>query len=550
MTTNPFSKIAIALSGGGYRATAFHLGMLSLLDYLPNPNDKDKSLLDNVRMISTISGGTFTGVMWLYYKSCGNGFDACFHKLYQVFQEDKLLDMVFDKLNNHKGWDNELKSHNLINAFAEIYSNYLFDKASLNCFHNTKHQASFPIFSFNATEFQHGLAFRFKNEGKFGNNYIHLPYEDTEEIKLGDIVAASSCFPGGFEPISFPGDFIQSKDGKLAKAWSKTRDKDGNQVETVSLMDGGILDNQGIEPLELIIKRLEKEQKTQLIDTLIVSDVDSGAIQPFEQPEQKRNSSIFTIKRVKQLLLVLFFFNSIVFFSSLWFVYSQSSVSWMATMVGTLIVGLFSGIAYYLINQLVEVVTHTSNKLFQRESKSHFLNLDIIHNTPLPILRNLIVLRVTSSLKLMTDIFMRRIRRMQYDILYKSPDWKSRIIGNFIYSLIDHKKVKKHYNIELSEECQKIIKQAARMPTTLWFGEKLKSEGMIDALIISGQITTCYKLMDFLRKRKEEFNENPAQKSLHDIADGYQKPLLELFTKLNNNPRFLLDKYLETKIVA
>ena len=55
----PFENIAISLSGGGYRATAFHLGALSYLNQLPF---EGTPLLHNVKIISTISGGTFTGV--------------------------------------------------------------------------------------------------------------------------------------------------------------------------------------------------------------------------------------------------------------------------------------------------------------------------------------------------------------------------------------------------------------------------------------------------------------------------------------------------------
>lgn len=49
-------EIALSLSGGGYRAAAFHLGTLSMLDTL--------DLLDDVRVLSTVSGGTIAGASW------------------------------------------------------------------------------------------------------------------------------------------------------------------------------------------------------------------------------------------------------------------------------------------------------------------------------------------------------------------------------------------------------------------------------------------------------------------------------------------------------
>ena len=40
-----------------------------------------------------------------------------------------------------------------------------------------------------------------------GNQIFSVPKTVAAEIHLADIVAASSCFPGAFEPIRFPDDF-------------------------------------------------------------------------------------------------------------------------------------------------------------------------------------------------------------------------------------------------------------------------------------------------------------------------------------------------------
>src|SRR5260221_8603019 len=51
-------KIGLALSGGGSRAIAFHLGCLKALNEL--------GLLDRVNVISTISGGSVIGAYYAY----------------------------------------------------------------------------------------------------------------------------------------------------------------------------------------------------------------------------------------------------------------------------------------------------------------------------------------------------------------------------------------------------------------------------------------------------------------------------------------------------
>jgi NTE family protein len=53
-------KIGLALSGGGYRAAAFHLGTIKCLERL--------KLLDKVDVISTISGGSIAGAYYLLNK--------------------------------------------------------------------------------------------------------------------------------------------------------------------------------------------------------------------------------------------------------------------------------------------------------------------------------------------------------------------------------------------------------------------------------------------------------------------------------------------------
>ena len=61
LPSRPFEWIAMTLSGGGYRAAAFHLGSL---DYLNRISYKSESLLKKVKTISTVSGGTICGALY------------------------------------------------------------------------------------------------------------------------------------------------------------------------------------------------------------------------------------------------------------------------------------------------------------------------------------------------------------------------------------------------------------------------------------------------------------------------------------------------------
>ena len=74
-----FPKVGLALSGGGYRAAAFHLGTLKKLH--------DMELLQEIDIISTISGGSITGAC---YCSWEGGFDNFYNKLYRKDGEEGL----------------------------------------------------------------------------------------------------------------------------------------------------------------------------------------------------------------------------------------------------------------------------------------------------------------------------------------------------------------------------------------------------------------------------------------------------------------------------
>ncbi|MFC1880895.1 patatin-like phospholipase family protein [Thermodesulfobacteriota bacterium] len=52
------TKLGLALSGGGFRSTAFHLGVLKRLHEL--------GILDKVDVFSTVSGGSIVGAFYVY----------------------------------------------------------------------------------------------------------------------------------------------------------------------------------------------------------------------------------------------------------------------------------------------------------------------------------------------------------------------------------------------------------------------------------------------------------------------------------------------------
>ncbi len=83
-------NIGLALSGGGYRAAVFHLGLLSYLNRV--------DLLKQVKMISTVSGGTFTGAKYTLSLVAGQSFEQFYQEYYAFLKNTKLVELALNNM--------------------------------------------------------------------------------------------------------------------------------------------------------------------------------------------------------------------------------------------------------------------------------------------------------------------------------------------------------------------------------------------------------------------------------------------------------------------
>lgn len=91
----PFENIAISLSGGGFRATAFHLGLLS---YLSTKTFFSKTLLERVRILSTVSAGTFVGTKYITSIKKGRTMTDCYKDVYAIMTNCDLVAEALKKI--------------------------------------------------------------------------------------------------------------------------------------------------------------------------------------------------------------------------------------------------------------------------------------------------------------------------------------------------------------------------------------------------------------------------------------------------------------------
>ena len=173
MSSTPLERIALACSGGGYRATGFHLGGLS---YLNQVTYRGKPLLENVKMISTVSGGSIAGVVYALKKQEGASFAAIFKFITDLLNTVDLLKSGLEKLNPGTHWNNPGKRKNLINAWSELYDQHFTGGATFAALNPITPQSHLEAVVFNSTEFSNAVDFRFRNNGTgvFGNYYLEI----------------------------------------------------------------------------------------------------------------------------------------------------------------------------------------------------------------------------------------------------------------------------------------------------------------------------------------------------------------------------------------
>ncbi|MDH6306595.1 putative acylesterase/phospholipase RssA [Parabacteroides sp. PF5-5] len=529
-------KIALTFSGGGYRAATFHLGVLSYLDSVQTGDGS--TLLKQVVALSTISGGTITGLRYLLGVSREEASPEIFNALYSFFTDVDLATLAMQNLSSYK----EGESASLIRTMADIYNEKLFNGARFGKLMDHVKEGHISQFSANATDFTNGLAFRFQattgkqdkdsGYGIIGNNKIRISRTIARHIRLSEILACSSCFPSGFEPVMFPQNFEMGESQEVKEYKEK--------VEAFGIMDGGIVDNQGIEPILLAEQRMRSNypgKEDKCLDLIIISDVSSPYMDSYKASKlqlpkwfnklslHKLSSYFWIVGGIMTLLTTL---------SLLWradsFLSGLLVVCWFIAIIG---------VATFLFakKKLVKLAEGTIVK----DSIPSILNLKFGD------IATLVANRVSSVLLLTSSIFMKHLRRMNYRSTYTDEGWMNRCIMNGIYELRpgetwEANLKSKHLPAYLkpSEKIQQNSVKAASMGTTLWFTPEEIASGMPDAIIAAGEYTVCFNLLQYIEVIKKDPRNTTGQ---HQVILACEAQLKADWEKFQDNPLWGMSRW-------
>ena len=523
---HPFEKIALSCSGGGYRAASFHLGAMSYLDRL---HYNGTPLLEKVKMISTVSGGTFTGVVYALHKQQKKSFEEIYHFMLDQLSKIDLVKMGIEKLNPTGKWHNKQKRKNLINAFAELYDQYFTNGATLKEFDTMNSHLEAVVF--NSTEFNNAINFRFRNKGTGlnGNKYNTVPAQIAGEIKLADAIAASSCFPGGFEPIMWPNDFVHPEADALVKN-IKT-------LKPAGLMDGGIFDNQGIDSILLY-----KKGDAPYFDLIIISDVTSPYMSGYK-PAVEKSKTGFRTMTIKQFVQKARRYNRIINLAMGALVTLFALLPWVKGYANHWVTGFSLGVSASLLVAWIAkmwalgAAKKTVKQKFKqleawltaRKLDFYYKRLSLLKIEELSLHRiePLLTDRINSLGSLLLNIFLKVVRRLNYKLVYENDKWRYRRLSNLIRELTEEdfteeaakpnkptdetaksapsastrvSILKGPYHSVVGTRIKECAEEASRFGTTLWFTEKEQLDDMLGKLVATGQFTLCYNLLEYLEK--------------------------------------------------
>jgi predicted acylesterase/phospholipase RssA len=262
--TNPDGTfVVLTFSGGGIKASALAFGVLDKLreTVLPGSN---RRLLDNVNIISTVSGGSFTGA---YYALFG---DRIFDDFREKFLYRNIQKALFRELLNPVNWVRRLSpNYSKSNIAAEFYDETIFESKT---FGYLAEKPKTPFLIINATNMSLGTQFEFTSRqfDYLGSDLLSWP--------VAHAVAASSAFPFLMSPVTLK-NYTNTAEYRvsaadhaaLAEYWENKRRyyaaknnlvySDTKEHPFIHLVDGGISDNLGLRAIYNLFERQEMREK-------------------------------------------------------------------------------------------------------------------------------------------------------------------------------------------------------------------------------------------------------------------------------------------------
>lgn len=258
--------ILVAFSGGGARAAALAYSVLhQMRDTTYHLGGEQKRLVDDVRLVSSVSGGSVTAAWFGLRQADGLDELKC-----RFLEHDNMSALVWKGLNPITWFRMWFGSYTRIDALEELLDQRLFEHHTLQ----DLNAPGRPFVVFNATDMAAGQSFAFTPR-RFDD--ICSAYD---EVPLSVAVSASAAFPVLLTPVNFhnnsPGcigaprpaewisvalrseatPYLNLPRYRDARYSNDLRHRDQplfRNVDELHFLDGGLADNLGLQSIRSAI---------------------------------------------------------------------------------------------------------------------------------------------------------------------------------------------------------------------------------------------------------------------------------------------------------
>lgn len=262
---DPETLLIVSFSGGGMRAAAFSYGVLEEMQRTRLQRPKSgQTLTQQIDIITSVSGGSFTGLAYALYGE----------SLFDFYERDFLLRNVqgelIGELFDPAYWGVlDALSVGRSEVAERYYDKYLFKGATFN----DLLQKATPFAIPNATALSTGTRISFTQED------FDVLCSDLGKMTLARAAAASSAVPFVFSPLTINnyggscGFAVPAWALAPAKTWPGTRFRqrvsemkmlaDGKKRPYLHLVDGGLAGNLGLGPVVDSVSALEANPRAR-----------------------------------------------------------------------------------------------------------------------------------------------------------------------------------------------------------------------------------------------------------------------------------------------
>jgi len=270
--------VVLAFSGGGTRAASLSYGVLEELARTEiEINGTKRRLIDEIDMISSVSGGSFTAA---YYALFG---DRIFDDFEECFLKQNIQGKLFRRLINPWFWPRFWSpGYNRDDMAAELYDKEIFEGKT---YADLLRRPEAPYLIVNATNIESGSRF------EFTQNQFDVISSDLSAFSVSRAVTASSAVPGLFGTVRLENqskksenfhlrwvdetlDNLQSPIRLTKEAKEAQEYQDAGKRKYVHLVDGGVADNLGLRAyLDMMIKQKIAPNRAQTHFSGVVRNV-------------------------------------------------------------------------------------------------------------------------------------------------------------------------------------------------------------------------------------------------------------------------------------